>query len=275
VKRVNTVAEPEKCPLAAHLKKNPLPACRKTIHDLILNKKIDTSVKLVHAVFKFFFVYIPPIELSKIDPEELDDYLRRGWFRMHQSIFTTHQLLFGDTWYEAIWLRVSLSGLFPDKKYRSLQKKNGKFRVEIKKANLGHDLEALFTLYSQSVSFETSPSLDWLLYGNKLHNVYDTFMINVFDENKLIGAGFFDLGKSSAAGICSVYHPAYKKYSLGKYMIYEKMFACKQQNFQYFYPGYFVPGYAPFDYKLEIGKGALEYFDAEKLTWYPIENLSC
>jgi arginyl-tRNA--protein-N-Asp/Glu arginylyltransferase len=219
-------------------------------------------------------VYIPPIELSKIEPQELDDYLSRGWFRMHQSIFTTHQLLFDDTWYEAIWLRVSLKDILSDRKYRTLQKKNSKFRTEIRKANITYEHETLFALYRESVSFETSPSLDWLLYGNKLYNVYNTFMINVFDGNKLIGAGFFDLGKTSAAGICSIYHPDYKKHTLGKYIIYEKMFICKKQNFQYFYPGYFVPGYPPFDYKLEIGKTALEYFNVDKQEWFSINDLS-
>lgn len=219
-------------------------------------------------------MYIPPIELSKIEPEELDDYLSHGWFRMHQSIFTTHQLVFDDVWYNAIWLRVCLKDFCADKKYHSLQKRNRKFKTEIKKAYVTNEHETLFARYRQSVSFETSPSVDWLLFGNKFYNIYDTCVINVFDEEKLIGAGFFDLGKTSAAGICSFYHPDYKKYSLGKYMIYEKMFFCKSRNFQYFYPGYFVPGYAPFNYKLEIGKSALEYFDVEKQKWFSINNLS-
>jgi arginyl-tRNA--protein-N-Asp/Glu arginylyltransferase len=217
-------------------------------------------------------VYIPPVELSKIEPEELDDYLSRGWFRMHQSIFTTHQLIFDDTWYEAIWLRACLKKFSADKKYEALKKRNSRFKTEIKKAHVTHEHEKLYARYRQNVSFDTSPSLDWLLFGNKFHNVYNTYVINIFDGDKLIGAGFFDLGKKSAAGICSVYHPAYKKYSLGKYMIYEKMFSCKAKGFRYFYPGYFVPGYAPFDYKLEIGKPALEYFDAGKQKWFSVKD---
>jgi arginine-tRNA-protein transferase len=219
-------------------------------------------------------VYIPPIELSKIEPEELDDYLSRGWFRMHQSIFTTHHLVFDDAWYKAIWLRVCLKKFDADKKYKTLHKRNCKFKTEIKKAHITGEHEALFARYRQSVSFETSSSLEWLLLGNRFYNVYNTFMINVFDERKLIGAGFFDLGNTSAAGICSVYHPDYKKYSLGKYIIYEKIFFCKKQKFQYFYPGYFVPGYTAFNYKLEIGRSALEYFDADKQKWFSINNLT-
>ena len=88
----------------------------------------------------------------------------------------------------------------------------------------------------------------------------------------MIAAGFFDLGKMSAAGITCIYHPAYKKYSLGKYLMYLKMAFCKEQQLQYFYPGYVVPGYNSFDYKLEIGKSAIEYFDTYTGKWLPLQH---
>jgi len=211
-------------------------------------------------------------ELSKIEPEELDDYLAHGWFRMQQSIFTTHQIVFDDVLYPAIWLRVNLHTFEPDKKYQALNKSNGKFKFEIKKACISQQHEALFQSYRTSIPFNTSHSLHWLLLGDKTGNVYNTYMINVYEGIKLIGTGFFDLGKNSAAGICSIYHPDYKKYSLGKYMIYEKMLVCKEKGFKYFYPGYFVPGYGRFDYKLEIGNSAIEYFDIYKEMWVPMNN---
>jgi arginyl-tRNA--protein-N-Asp/Glu arginylyltransferase len=211
-------------------------------------------------------------ELSKIEPEELDDYLARGWFRMQQSIFTTHQIIFDEVLYPAIWLRLNLNAFSPDKKYYTLNKSNSKFGFEIKKACITQQHEALFQLYRASIPFNTSHSLHWLLLGDKAANVYNTYMINVYDGIKLVGTGFFDLGKKSAAGICSVYHPEYKKYSLGKYMIYKKALLCKENGFHYFYPGYFVPGYARFDYKLEIGKPALEYFDIYRESWFAMNN---
>lgn len=211
-------------------------------------------------------------ELSKIEPEELDDYLAHGWFRMQQSIFTTHQIIFEEVLYPAIWLRVNLPAFKADKKYRSLNKINSKFKFEIKKAFITQQHEALFQSYRASIPFKTAHSLHWLLLGDKSSNVYNTYMINVYDEAKLISTGFFDLGNNSAAGICSVYHPDYKKYSLGKYIIYVKMLACKEAGFHYFYPGYFVPGYRRFDYKLETGKPAIEYFDIYKESWFMMNN---
>ena len=80
--------------------------------------------------------------------------------------------------------------------------------------------------------------------------IYNTHEINLFDGEKLIAVGYFDIGTRSAAGISSFYDPSYKKYSLGKYLIYLKMEYCQKMGFEYFYPGYFVPGYKAFDYKL-------------------------
>lgn len=208
------------------------------------------------------------IELSSLEPAQLDRFLSLGWFRMQQTIFTTNFLYFDDAVYEAVWLRVRLHDLVPDKKYKTLLKKNSFFRTEIKEMTITPAHEALYNSYKEGISFEGASSLHSLLYGNSDFNVYNTQMINVYDGDALIGTGFFDLGKNSAAGIISFYDPVYKKFSLGKYMIYEKMQYCKRENFMYFYPGYFVPGYPTFNYKLEIGKPAIDYFDAAQKKWY-------
>jgi leucyl-tRNA---protein transferase len=92
----------------------------------------------------------------------------------------------------------------------------------------------------------------------------------VREGDQLIACGFFDLGESSAAGITSFYDPAYKKYSLGKYLIYKKIEYCKNQGKQYFYPGYFVPGNPHFDYKLSIGHNALHFLALHTNRWVSI-----
>ncbi len=204
--------------------------------------------------------------------EELDLYLAEGWFRMGQTIFTTSFLNFNRQFYGAIWLRVILEDFVADKTLNKLSKLNAAFRVEVKRAAITIENETLFATYRESVPFEASDSLQQLLNGNTDFNIYDTREINLYDGDKLIAAGFFDMGKDSAAGITSFYDPAYRKHSLGKYMIYQKMLYCKNEGLQYFYPGYFAPGYAAFDYKLEIGRQALEYYEIQSKNWYSINN---
>ena len=219
----------------------------------------------------FAQVHCPEILL----PVELDQYLERGWFRMGQTIFTTNFLNFKNNFYSAVWLRIPLAEFSKNKTQQKLLKKNEGFSAKIQPAAITPEKEALFSAYKQNIPFEASTSLHALLFGKKSnHNIYNTQEINIYEGNKLIAAGFFDLGKTSAAGISSIYDPAYKKYSLGKHLIYLKIEHCKEIGLHYFYPGYFVPGYPLFDYKLEIGKSALQYLEFTSSQWKSIANFS-
>lgn len=204
--------------------------------------------------------------------EELDHYLEMGWFRMNQTIFTTNFLNFNNQLYSAVWLRLTLAQFTDDKRQQKLAKLNSGFTISINKAHISPEKELLYSRYRQSISFEASASLHQLLYGAFFNNIYNTYEVTIHDGNKIIACGFFDIGKKSAAGITSFYDPDYKKHSLGKYLIYQKIKYCKELQLQYFYPGYFVPGYSFFDYKLGIGKPALEFLELTSGKWLPIDS---
>lgn len=209
-----------------------------------------------------------------LSPAELDAYLARGWFRMGPTIFTTNFLSFKDHLYSAVWLRVLLEDYSGGKTQARLFKSNAHFSTRIQRATVTDEKERLFARYRASVPFEASASLQHLLYGKSYTTVYDTFEVNVTYQDQLIAVGYFDMGKESAMGISSIYHPDFKKFSLGKYLIYLKMNYCKQQGIRYFYPGYFVPGYSFFDYKLSIGKDALQFLHFERDEWLPIAQFN-
>jgi len=212
---------------------------------------------------------------DRLTPQALDAYLARGWFRMGQTIFTTNFLHFADQMYSAIWLRVGLDGLGTDGAQARLFKQNKNFQTNIQPANLTAEHEALYLRYRQPLTFEPSASLNQLLFGKRGANtVYNTYEVTVRDGDKLIAVGFFDLGWHSAMGITSVYDPEYKKYSLGKYLIYQKIDFCKKRGLNYFYPGYFVPGYAYFDYKLTIGRSTLEFLQLTSQRWLPMTQFT-
>jgi arginyl-tRNA--protein-N-Asp/Glu arginylyltransferase len=211
---------------------------------------------------------------NSLKPNELDHYLSMGWFRMGQSIFTTNFLHFKNQFYSAIWLRIELKDFSPDKAQLKLKKTNEVFRMEVRQARITQEKELLFAKYRSSVTFEASASLAQLLYGKSNNDIYNTFEIGVFDGEKLIAVGFFDIGSESAAGISSFYDPDYKRYSLGKYLILSKIEFCKNNNLKYFYPGYFVPGYASFDYKLQLSKKGLQYVKPHSMEWSAIEAFS-
>lgn len=211
---------------------------------------------------------------EKLQPEELDRYLEQGWFRMGQTIFTTNFLSFNNRLYSAIWLRLSLTKPITDKAAVRLQKQNARFSTQVSELMLTREKEALFIRYRNSVAFSASPSLDHLLYGDSENDIYNTYEVTIREGRRLIAVGFFDIGKSSAAGIASFYDPDYKKFSLGKYLIYLKINHCRERGLQYFYPGYFVPAYPAFDYKLGIGKETVEFYRLSERQWLPIDQFS-
>ena len=208
--------------------------------------------------------------------EELDVYLSKGWFRMGQSVFTTNFLNFKSQFYSAIWLRIDLKDYLPDSTFLKLKKLNSSFKIQIGSYTLNQEKEELFAKYRKSVAFDASDSLQSQLFGNStnIDSVFDTHEVCIYEGDKLIAAGFFDIGNDTAAGISSFYDPEYKKNSLGKYIIYLKIAYCTKLGLNYFYPGYFVPGYEAFNYKLDINRKALQFLSLVNDKWLAISNYS-
>ncbi|MFN0050080.1 MAG: arginyl-tRNA--protein arginylyltransferase [Cytophagales bacterium] len=210
-----------------------------------------------------------PDSLSKF---ELDEYLQFGWYRMGQSIFTCSFLNFKTEFYDAVWLRLDLSDFNTSSTFKKLERLNAKFQSKIGNATITAEKEALYAKYKTSISFETAISLQALLLDTEAESIFDTKEICIYDQSRLIAVGYFDMGHTSAAGIVSFFDPDYKKHSLGKYLIYNKIAYCQSIGLHYFYPGYFAPNYPLFDYKLSIGKQAMEYFDICTNGWLPISQ---
>lgn len=203
-----------------------------------------------------------------LNGEELDEYLEKGWFRMGQAIFTTNFLKFNGLLFSAIWLRIDLTSFQPSKTQQKLQTLNARFRVEIKPSIfLTPEHLILFNKYKNYVPFDAAPSLTHLLYDDKSSNIFDSYEVSMYDDEKLIACGFFDLGRNASTGITCFYDPDYQKYSLGKYLMFLKMDFSKKRGINFFYPGYFAPNYSMFNYKLDLAKPFLEFLDLGTNQW--------
>ena len=209
---------------------------------------------------------------SELSPEKLDDYLEKAWFRIGQSMFTTNFLSFNGNLYSAFWLQIELKNFIPSKTQNSLIKKNKHFKVEVKPFILNDEKEELFTKYRLGLNFETSNSLFALLLSENQASIFNTYCVEVFDNETLIACGVFDLGKVSAQGIVSFFDQNYTKYSLGKFIMLQKILFLQRKGFQYFYPGYIAPNYPKFDYKLELAKKDTNYFSILKNKWISISQ---
>ncbi|KGE85757.1 MAG: GNAT family N-acetyltransferase [Phaeodactylibacter xiamenensis] len=206
-------------------------------------------------------------------PEELDAYLSRGWYRMGQTVFTTHFLCFGRSYYSAIWVRLPLTGYRFRKSLRKVYRKVGRyFESEIGQAAITPEKERLYRRYKASFSGMLAPTLRDALMDGEDFNIFRTYEVRVYDKDKLIALSYFDLGHHSSASIMGIYDPDYKKYSLGLFTMLREIEYSMERKLLYYYPGYVVPGYPRFDYKLRIGE--VEYFDLSLHAWRPHTGLA-
>ena len=204
---------------------------------------------------------------------KLDEYLAKGWFRMGQMIFTCHFLFFEDKLYSAVWLRLNLDEYKFKKRQRKIFRRNQEqFKTIIQKANFSQEKEDLYQRYKVRLGGYVPATLKESLLDNSPRNIYDTYECCVYDGDRLIAVSYFDVGSNSIASIKGIYDLDYSKYSLGFYTMLVEMKTGMDNDKQYYYPGYFVPGYEKFDYKLRIGP--VDYYDFRTQKWEDFENLN-
>jgi leucyl-tRNA---protein transferase len=215
------------------------------------------------------YIYHP----ERLTGEELDAFLEMGWYRMGQSLFTTHFLFLDETIYRVFWLRYDLKRMVLSDRQRRLKKRNEQFKVAIKPLEITDELEELYAVYKTGIDFNPSLSVHSWLYGDRSHNVFNTELIEVRDQGKLIAAGITDCGVESIAGIMNFYHPDYKRFSLGKYLMVLKIELAQRRNLQWYYPGYIAYQRPAFDYKLLVDKSAIEVLIPEMEGWQTYESI--
>ena len=170
----------------------------------------------------------------------LDDYLAAGYYRMQHLIFTTNQtqLSIEHQALPVFWLRIPIKNITESAAASAIRKKCAAFKVSYNKAKINNTINELYGQYLKSIDFEAAETCSSYLYDPYMENPFHSKMLQIKDGNKLIAAGYFDVGKNSIAGILNFYHPAYKKYSLGKYLMLKKLDYARDKKLEYYYTGY-------------------------------------
>ena len=204
--------------------------------------------------------------------QKLDEYLARGWFRMGQMIFTCRFLCFDGTLYTAVWTRLVLKDYTFRKSLRkNFNRNNQRFKVVIRRAVFDREKNDLYNIHRKRFEGYVSSNLRKSLFGDADYNIYDTWETCIYDGEQLVGASFFDLGNNSIASIMGLFHPDYSKYSLGLFTMLLEIDFGLRNGADFYYPGYVVPEYFKFDYKLRIGES--DYYDPDLGIWKPYSKV--
>lgn len=207
--------------------------------------------------------------------ELFDKLLAAGYYRMQHLMFTCNETIINSEWHviPVFWLRTLVNHCSLNRRAKNILKKCEGFTVTIEEAYVDDEIEALYAEYKSHVQFEVSSSCSNYLHQEELPEPFDAMMIKVHDRNILVAVGYFDKGYSAIAGIMNIYHPQYRAYSLGKFLILQKLQYALSQGIQFYYTGYISPGSVRFDYKTFPDPSAVEVLLPVEQQWVPYQVL--
>jgi arginine-tRNA-protein transferase len=205
----------------------------------------------------------------------LDQYLADGFYRMQFFMFTAHftQIDVNVEPLPVFWLRTKVPEIRETATTAAIRNRCKLFNVVYKKAYINYETEVLYRIYRNYVTFNASESCSSYLENNYITNPFDAWMIEVRDGDELIAVGYFDRGKNALAGILNFYHPNYKKFSLGKYLMLLKIDFARKHNIGLYYTGYISTAIDKFDYKIFPEAAAMEVLLPREHVWVSYDSI--
>lgn len=208
--------------------------------------------------------------------DTLDDLLAAGYYRMQHLMFTCNETALdgGGQVIPVFWLRTLVKQCRLQKAANTILRKCTRFSVSFQPAYVDDEVEWLYALYKNHVPFSVSSNCADYLHQEFLPQPFASMMVQVRDQDRLIATGYFDKGSQSIAGITNIYHPQYHQYSLGKFLMLQKLQYALSQNKLFYYTGYISTGSTRFDYKTFPDPAAVEVLLPDKQEWVPYHLLS-
>lgn len=205
----------------------------------------------------------------------LDEYLAAGYYRMQHLLFTTHhtQIINTQKALPVFWVRTPVKNIIENKSAGAIRKKCAGFTVIFNNSKINKEINELYNRYIKIVDFDAAESCRTYLHDPTIENPFHAKMLQVKDGNTLIAVGYYDVGKTSQAGILNFYDPAYKKFSLGKYLMLKKLDYARDNNVAFYYTGYISTETTKFDYKLFPDKMNIEVFLPLEKIWVPFQQM--
>lgn len=204
---------------------------------------------------------------SEITSKKFDKFLATGYFRTANYLLRTRVLYYDNEILNTLHIRVLLDNHLLSKSLQKLLKKNNAFfSSSIQPFKITIEKENLYKQHKNRFSGNASPSLASYLFDNFNQKIFNTFEINIYQNNQLVAYSIFDIGINSMASILCVFDNKYAKFSLGIYTMLLEIEYAKKSTFKYYYPGYVAYEASKFNYKLRISDH-FEFYDWFSKRW--------
>lgn len=220
------------------------------------------------------FLYIAP-DKKGFKADTLDNLLAAGYYRMQHLMFTCNDTAIDEDGNSipVFWLRTLVKNCRLRKTANSILRKCAGFSVSFHNASIDDEITKLYSLYKHNVPFSVSRTCTDYLHQQQLPDPFDSMMVQVRDQGRLIATGYFDKGEQAIAGIMNIYHPQYHAFSLGKFLMLQKFQFALSQNMVFYYTGYISTGSTRFDYKTFPDPEAVEVLLPVEQVWVPYNSL--
>ena len=183
-----------------------------------------------------------------------DDYLAEGYFRAAHTVRQTRYVFVDGDYFATVWSRVPLGAYALRKSHRKLLRRvRRRYTVSVGPYEQRDDQDALYATYQADHPLEVAEEVAEVLGYQAPVVPFRTYAVRLVDgDGHLAAFSCFDVGESSAASLFGAYAPAHARESLGFATMLLEMDYGRGRGLDYYYPGYCVPGLAPFAYKLRL-----------------------
>ncbi|MFN0112658.1 MAG: GNAT family N-acetyltransferase [Blastocatellia bacterium] len=206
----------------------------------------------------------------KVEPELMDKLWAQGW-RHFGEYFFRYSIAYNEGKAETVVpLRIELSKFEPSRSQKRALSRNRDLKVIVRPSFIDEFKRQLFDRHKQRFSHNVPDTIFDFLSANPADTPCTNREIAVFDEDRLIGVSFLDIGKTSTSSVYAIFEPEESKRSLGVFMILQAIQHSRELGCRYYYPGYAYRGPSFYDYKKNFA--GLEGYDWQK-GWQTFQSL--
>ncbi|TNE84741.1 MAG: hypothetical protein EP330_28405 [Deltaproteobacteria bacterium] len=202
-----------------------------------------------------------------ISPEQLDDFLARGWYRVGAMLLASRYYLHEGELYSTVWTRLPLDGWELRRGQRKrLARIERQLDVRVVPFALTEAHERLYRRYLTVAPGERTEDVRDFLGGEEGLDRFDTWVVEFRDGRELVGFSLFDCGATALQSLVGAYDPRYRRLGLGSHSLLVEALWGREQGYAWHYSGYVVPGAGFMDYKWALSDD-MEFLHPEHGDW--------
>lgn len=204
---------------------------------------------------------------TSVTPVEHDQLLADGWRHFGQQFFRYNLALYEGEIRFVIPLRIRLSEFRLAKSHERILRKNSDVEVNVEPVDLTIEVLDLFDRHKRRFKQHTPESIFTFIAERPEDEPSETYQQTLMLGDRLLAAGFFDVGERSVSAIYTAFDPDETRRSLGVFTILKEIEFAVENGMEFYYLGYSYSGRSFYDYKKRFhGTEAFEWND----VWTPV-----